>query len=43
MTGDYQINVTPKAGYTISPEGTYTQDVRLGTDNLTFGVTLRQN
>lgn len=48
-TGDYQLNVTPKSGYAISgyfkagANNVFTQDVRLGTDNLTFGVRLRQN
>lgn len=42
MTGDYQLIVKPKAGYTISTGEDYIQDIRLGTDHLTFGVALRQ-
>ena len=42
MTGDYQLVVQPKSGYEISTGEDYIQDIRLGTDHLTFGVSLRQ-
>lgn len=45
ITGDYQIKVTPQSNYALATgedDDIYIQDVRLGTDNLTFGVSLRQ-
>ncbi len=45
-TGDYKLVVTPKAGYKVNPittahpNGQYEQDVRLGTEDLSFEVTL---
>ncbi len=41
-TGDYRLNVIPKTGYQILPNDKYIQDVKLGTDNLTFTVSLRK-
>ena len=45
-TGDYKLVVTPEAGYKVTPvsvehpEGRYEQDVRLGTEDLSFEVNL---
>lgn len=45
-TGDYKLEVTPQAGYKVNPiaadppNGKYVQDVRLGTEDLNFEVTL---
>jgi len=42
VTGDYKLIVTPKSGYTIEPGNKYEQDVRLGTENLTFEVSVNR-
>ena len=46
ITGDYKLEVIPEAGYKVNPiaaappNGKYIQDVRLGTEDLNFEVTL---
>ena len=46
ITGDYQIVATPKSGYYVSGDfstgNTYKQDVKLGTNDIVFEVTLCQ-
>ena len=47
-TGDYKLVVTPKSGYKVPPitdehpEGRYEQDVRLGTEDIYFPVSLQR-
>ena len=47
-TGDYKLKVTPKPGYKVHPmttehpDGLYEQDVRLGTEDLYFTVSLER-
>ena len=47
-TGDYQLVVTPRSGYKVPPithehpDGRYKQDVRLGTEDLYFSVSLQR-
>lgn len=40
LTGDYQLDVTPKSGYTLLPNNNYKQDIRMGTEDITLEISL---